>query len=199
MQRITFFILLFNFAFLTAFSQDVRSRNELILLQKMDDAKVAMSEGHYIEADKNLKEVIKGLAVLPAELTYLFGKNSYYLGKYKQSINWLSKYIELKGTSGKDYYDAAQFLEKAEKAYKEGMDSDEPILSPESIEVVRVNSIDCADPNATITCPVCNGEGVIIRQGPLHKTYNPCNYCDETGYMKCEDYNRLLNGNLITK
>ncbi|NMM49725.1 hypothetical protein [Marinigracilibium pacificum] len=199
MQRIIFLFLLIIAANLTVSAQEVRSRSELVLLQKMDDAEVAIEDERYEDADKLLKEVIKGMAVLPAEVTYLFGKNSFFLGKYKQSINWLSKYIELKGTSGKDYYDAVEYLEKSQNAYKDGLDTGEPVFTTDSIEIVKVNSIDCVDPNSTITCPVCAGEGVIIRQGPLNKSYKACNYCKEKGFMSCADYNRLLNGNLITK
>ena len=52
---------------------------------------------NYLEADSILKEVINNVDSISSELTFLFGKNSFHLNKFKQSINWLNKYIELKG------------------------------------------------------------------------------------------------------
>ena len=56
--------------------------------------------GQYDEADESFRQVLETVQVLPAEICFYFGANSFHLEKYKQSINWLNKYIALKGTSG---------------------------------------------------------------------------------------------------
>ena len=52
-------------------------------------------EQEHTKADSLLKEKILNNKIVSSELTFLFGKNSYFLEKYEQSINWLNKYLEL--------------------------------------------------------------------------------------------------------
>ena len=66
---------------------------------------------NYSSADSLLKNIILNSKLVPSEITFLFGKNSFFINKYKQSINWLNKYIEMKGTLGKYSEEAIKFLE----------------------------------------------------------------------------------------
>ena len=66
---------------------------------------------NYLEADSILKEKIKNSDKVSSDLTFLFGKNSFFLNKYKQSINWLNKYLELRGQAGKYSDETIKFLE----------------------------------------------------------------------------------------
>ena len=75
---------------------------------------------NYLEADSILKEVINNVDSIPSELTFLFGKNSFHLNKFKQSINWLNKYIELKGLLGIYSEEAIKYLELANTKNKRG-------------------------------------------------------------------------------
>lgn len=70
------------------------------LTTKLDSAIRLMEEGQYEQADAKFKAVLREIKSVPTDLTYHFGKNSFLLGKYKQSVDWLTKYIQLKGTSG---------------------------------------------------------------------------------------------------
>ena len=69
--------------------------------------------GQFEDADKSFRQVLESVKVLPAEVCFYFGANSFYLEKYKQSINWLNKYIALKGTSGQYFEESTKFLAKA--------------------------------------------------------------------------------------
>ena len=46
---------------------------------------------NYSSADSLLKNIILNSKLVPSEITFLFGKNSFFINKYKQSINWLNK------------------------------------------------------------------------------------------------------------
>ena len=82
-----------------SFSQENKIVENLILQKK------------YLEADSILKEKIKNSDKVSSDLTFLFGKNSFFLNKYKQSINWLNKYLELRGQAGKYSDETIKFLE----------------------------------------------------------------------------------------
>lgn len=164
-----------------------------------------MMAGNYEKADKEFRDVLDNAASLPPDICYYFGLNSYYLGKYKQSINWLNKYIELKGTGGQFFEECEKHLDLAEEAYRK----EQKIISDDNPEVADSvgnfsifknpqEIIDCERVGKVI-CPVCKGKGVVIREGLFGKEFYTCPYGDEYGYMSCEDYNLLLRGKLEPK
>ena len=104
----------------TGFNMSVfpQSGADQSLLLEIEEGVRLMDEGNYVEADRKFKRALRNLEVLPADISYYFGKNSYFLDQYKQSINWLNKYIELKGTKGRYFEECVEYLNRAEIAYK---------------------------------------------------------------------------------
>lgn len=179
--------------------QQVRDREHAknaAIMRKMDQGVDSMNVGSYQVAEKLFREVLKEAKVVPTDLTFYFGKNSYLLEKYQQSIDWLNKYIEIKGTSGRYYEETIQLLGYAKNAFLK-------IRSEERKEASQLISssnyeIDCG-PTGKVLCPVCRGEGVIIERGAFGNTYRDCPYSDDHGYLTCEEYNQLLRGELEEK
>ena len=68
-------------------------------------------EENYDLADSILKYKILNKKNMSSDLTFLFGKNSFFLEKYNQSINWLNKYLELEGNVGEFSDESIKFLE----------------------------------------------------------------------------------------
>ncbi len=170
--------------------------------RRIEQAANMMYNGQYQDADEAFKFVLDNSKSLNPDICYYFGVNSLFLKKYKQSINWLNKYLELKGSQGKFSDQCEDYLEIAEKAYlKENgtasTSSDSTVaakeLKPENYNIHHI--IDC-EKYGKIVCPVCKGKGVIIKEGLFGKEYNTCPYGDDYGYMSCEDYNLLLQGKL---
>ena len=156
--------------------------------------------GNYEEADESFRTVLESVKVLPAEICYYFGANSYYLQKYKQSINWLNKYIELKGTSGRFFEECNSYLERARDSYlaantPEEEDSFQP---SEDIDYTVMPMVDCG-PSGKVVCPVCKGQTVIIKRSSMSLSYKSCPYCDNHGNLTCDQYNQLLLGELKPK
>src|SRR5689334_22074186 len=89
-----------------------RTRTET--LRVLDSAVAWMDNGQHALADKKLLYVLNNMKSIPSDVTFYFGKNSYYLENYKQSIDWLNKYIQLKGTAGQFSQEAATILRNAE-------------------------------------------------------------------------------------
>jgi hypothetical protein len=160
--------------------------------QVLDSAVVLMEHQAYADADKKFTYVLQNIKSVPSDLAYYFGKNSYHLEKYKQSVDWLNKYIQLKGTNGKFSEDAVNFLKKSEAKLLE----ERQAQTQQTQEVLsRDYDIDCG-PSGKVTCPVCSGSTVVIKKGYLGDTYKACAYCHKNGYLSCEDYNKLLRGQL---
>lgn len=159
---------------------------------KLDSAVVLMDHGNYEVANEMFLSILKTVRSVPSDLTYYFGKNSFYLGKFRQSADWLNKYIQLKGMSGQFSQEAVSLKKQAEAE----------ILKEKNQEVKQASQvlaydydIDCG-PAGKVTCPVCNGTTVIIKKGYISDTYKTCNYCQLKGTLSCEDYNKLLRGEL---
>jgi hypothetical protein len=169
------------------------------LLQQLDSGVVLMDKGEYETADKKFVYVLNNVRSVPSDLTFYFGKNSFYLGKYKQSIDWLTKYIQLKGTMGQFSGETATLLKSAETEFLKEQKEVQQQDTKKTEEVMSVHyDIDCG-PSGKVACPVCKGNHVIVRKGPFNDEYKTCPYCDEHGILTCEEYNKLLKGELKSK
>lgn len=172
--------------------QQQEQAKKAALMREMDSAVVLMDNGEYAAADKKFRYVLENVRSVPSDLTYLFGKNSFHLGLYKQSIDWLNKYIQLKGTNGQYSDDAIRWKKLAEDEFLKVKASD----TRKVVEVLSMDyDIDCG-PTGKVVCPVCKGDHVVIKKGAFGDEYRTCPYCDEHGALTCEEYNQLLRGQL---
>lgn len=169
-------------------------------LELMDTGVAYMENEDYASADQYFRTAIDNMKVLPTEICYYFGKNSYFLGKYKQSIDWLNKYIELKGVNGKYFDESVEFLKKSEKAFIAQQDQASPAEQQTAIAEKKsiADKINCKD-GQTVVCPVCKGIGVVKKTGALGaEIYSTCIY-GESGVLTCEEYKLYVNGDLEPK
>lgn len=166
-----------------------------MLLRQYDSALLLMDEQRYADADLKFRQVLENIRSVPSDLTYHFGRNSFYLEKNKQAIDWLNKYIQLKGTNGQFYAQAVEIKKQAEARYLK-----EKTKESEKAAQVLSNDydVDCG-PSGKVTCPVCRGEHVIIKKGPFGNEYRTCGYCNDHGLLTCDEYNKLLRGELKPK
>jgi tetratricopeptide (TPR) repeat protein len=159
---------------------------------KLDSAIRLSEEGHYEEADEKFKTVLKTIRSVPSDLTFHFGRNSFYIGKYKQSVDWLNKYIQLKGTSGQYSEQAVEWLAKAEVELLKEKERE----AKQASEVLSKDyTIDCG-PAGKVVCTVCKGSTVLVKKGYFGDNYSTCGYCHKLGYLTCVEYNQLLKGTL---
>ena len=179
-------ILIFILIFIPniSFSQksEVKVIEDLILEQK------------YFLADSILKEKILNNNRVSSDLTFLFGRNSFFLEKYEQSINWLNKYLELKGESGIFSDESIKFLELSNsKNLIENSKNIENVY----VELYSYNYIDCQ--NNRKVCPICKGTSVMIIETDVSKIYKTCPFSDNKGFLTCDEYNLFLRGKLKPK
>lgn len=193
----------FLFSTISAVAQTEKEKIQRIETQKQIDKqrKVTMQidsavrlseEGQYEAADVKFKSALKNIRSVPTDLTFQFGKNSFFLGKYKQSVDWLNKYIQLKGTSGQYSEEAVEWLEKAEVE----LVKEREIEARQASEVLSKDfTIDCG-PVGKVVCTICKGSTVIVKKGYFGDNYSTCGYCHKLGYLTCDEYNHLLKGEL---
>ena len=192
------FILLFSlqsFAQRTTVEEYRMQREQLKkseTLRQLDSGVYYMDIGEHVQADAKFRYVLENIKSVPSDLTFYFGKNSFYLEKYKQSIDWLTKYIQLKGTNGQFSEEAANILKNSEREYLKQKSNE----VTKAGEILSVNyDIDCG-PGGKVTCPVCKGDHVIITKKAFGSDYSTCPYCNEHGILTCDQYNQLLRGEL---
>lgn len=175
--------------------QQEEQRKRAEISRHLDSGVYFMDLGEYERADQKFRYVLENVKSVPSDLAFYFGKNSYYLHSPKQSIDWLNKYIQLKGTTARFYHEAIDLLNKAEAEWNTKRNQD----AEKAGEVLSKNyDIDCG-PTGKVTCPVCKGDHVIIRRGAFGDEYQTCPYCNEHGILTCEEYNLLLRGKLKKK
>jgi hypothetical protein len=177
------------------FLRQEEQRKKSDVLRQLDSGVYFLETGQYAAADEKFRLVLVNVKSVPSDLAFYFGKNSFHLGNFKQSIDWLNKYIQLKGTTGQFYGEATSWLRKAE----EGLLNERAVTAKKTEEVLSKNyDLDCG-PTGKVSCPVCKGDHVIIKKGPFGDEYRTCQYCNEHGLLSCEDYNLLLKGELNKK
>lgn len=177
------------------FRLQAEQRKRAAIMQVLDSAVTHIDNGEYEKADVKLLYVLNNVKSVPSDLTFFFGKNSYYLAKYKQSIDWLNKYIQLKGTSGQYYAETLSILKKSE----EGLLKEKAKEAAKAEQVMSTSyDIDCG-PSGKVVCPVCKGTTVIIKKGYIKDQYQTCQFCDKHGNLTCEEYNSLIRGELKPK
>jgi len=189
MKEIAFIVLL-----LSTFTSQAQNIQATQGLTKMDNGKDAMLDGDYQKANRLFREALASIDKLPSELSYYFGRNSFHLKKYKQSIDWLNKYIELKGTNGQYSDDAIKYLELANTAY---ITVREKEIDDTKTQLNSDGRIDC--PNDKVICPVCRGSGVVITRGTFEAKYRTCPYSGIEGILTCDEYNLYLKGELVPR
>lgn len=160
--------------------------------RQIDSIATLIDHQEYEAADKKIVAVLQSVRSVPSTLTFYIGKNSFYLAKHKQSVDWLNKYIQLKGTSGQFSEEAVRLKTMAEaELLKERLQE-----SKQTTQVLSKDfDLDCG-PTGKVTCPVCNGTTVIIKRGYIGDTYKTCGFCNHEGVLSCADYNKLLKGEL---
>lgn len=170
--------------------QEQRKRAEL--MRTLDSAIMMMDEGNYLAAEEKMLYVLNNIRSVPSDLTFYFGKNSFHLKKYKQAVDWLSKYLQLKGTAGQFYGEALDLMRKAENEVR-----NEQRKEAEKAKQILSTSyeIDCG-PTGKVMCPICKGTTVLIKRGSFGNHYSTCPYCDKHGFLTCIEYNKLIRGEL---
>ena len=182
-SNLRFIILIFYlFSSINLFSQNEKEISNLILQKK------------YITADSLLKKKILEQETVSSEMTFLFGKNSYFLKKYEQSINWLNKYLELKGQNGFFSDESIKFLELSNAKNLTEIDKN---IENVYVELYSYNYINC--PTNRKVCPICEGSSVMIIETEISKIYKTCPFSDNKGFLTCDEYNLFLRGKLKPK
>lgn len=164
------------------------------LNRRMDVGKEMMLSGSYDSAEVQFIIVLKNMKPLPSEMAYFYGRNSFHLGENKRAINWLNKYIQLKGARGIFYEQSVEYLQLAEDAYLTQQKADAVFVSQD----LSSGEFDCGGLEKML-CPVCHGSGVIISKGLFDAEYKTCPYSLGEGFLSCDDYNLFMKGQLEPK
>lgn len=180
--------------FLLAFALQAQIVRESEILRRMDYGKALMEAGKYDSAHVEFQFVLENKEKLPSEIAYYFGRNSFHLSKYKQGINWLNKYIQLKGTKGRFYESAIRYLQLSEDEYLQLRRGQVRRLEDD----LENSAYDCGGLEKML-CPVCHGSGVVIKAGAFDEVYKTCPYSAGEGYLSCQEFNLFMRGELEPK
>ncbi len=188
--RLAYIVVFFTSLAVSANAQIMKTE----LNKMVDVGEEMMLGGSYDSADYQFTVVLKNMKPLPSKMAYLYGRNSYHLGQHKRAINWLNKYIQLKGARGIYYEETVEYLGLAEQAFIDQRKADALAAGEE----LAANDFDCSGLDKML-CPVCSGTGVILIDGKFEKLYKTCPYSLGDGFLSCEEYNLFMKGQLEPK
>jgi len=154
-------------------------------------AKSQVKEGKYQAANQTFLELLSPKKLMPDDLSYYFGKSLYHSGGYNRiSIDFLNKYLELKGDSSEYYQETIAMLKAM------GQKFEEPIDTSDTRTTVQKELSKCKK-NSSVVCPICSGSNVLSSNGAFGTSFRECNYCDDRGLMPCENYHKYVEEGIL--
>ena len=171
------------------------SRTDYVLQEKMKLAISYMSDSNYNAANNAFRNILKTEKVLPKNFSYYFSETLYHLGQYKNSHNFLEKYLAITRKSG-DFYKEAEHLglllsEQFEKIDKCALCNTKgyqfatcSLCLGDKITIVNCHKCKAL---GIISCQKCKGEGVFIGTNSMgEKVYQSCDRCGSSGIHTCD-------------
>ena len=162
--------------------------------QQMQKGIMQLKDGDYVAANETFREVLKINAVLPTDLSYYFAKTLYELNQLSDSKNFIDKYLNITGKTGR-FYNEALALDKQLKLKANGIET------CHRCNIYGKRYVTCHNclGDSTITetcyyclgdsissCQKCYGSGVLYSRGSFNEVlYATCDRCDGHGHHTC--------------
>ncbi|CAN5263637.1 hypothetical protein BH23BAC1_BH23BAC1_33630 [soil metagenome] len=171
-----------------------QSMTDLKIEHYMKEAKAHMDAGNYEEANLSFRKMLTLRATLPSEMCYYFAVTLYNINQFHNSKNFITKYLNLTGTSGPYYKDMLVLNDLIEEKYKEIKDCDlcdskgYAFKDCHQCHGAGHTSVACnyCKGKGMTTCMACSGNGVKITENVFkEKEYKACNVCESKGYTTC--------------
>lgn len=196
-MHLHFKLLFFIFYFVTpSISVNAQqSRTDYELSQKMQKAIELIEKEEYHTANTVFRNILATEKVLPTNLSYYFSLTLYHINQYRNSHNFLEKYLKLTGKAGDFYEQSIQLQKLLENAFIEIKDCDLCDINGYQFITCSVckggksNIEDCSKCRAAgiITCQKCKGEGVVITIDSFgENNYQTCDRCLGKGIHTCD-------------
>lgn len=148
--------------------------------------------GDYNAANHTFLELLSPKKLMPDNLTYFFGKSLYHTGGYrKQCMDFLNKYIQLRGDTGKYYDETVVMLKSLGQEFHDHIDTtDQRPTAQRQLDK-------CEGGQEFVICPICNGTNVLSSGAAFGSAFKECNYCDERGVMPCANYKKYIDESIL--
>ncbi|MCP4520298.1 MAG: hypothetical protein GY827_01155 [Cytophagales bacterium] len=144
-----------------------------------------------------LQKIIKVDTILPNEVSFFLGITLFEYKNFDASEKALLRYLKLTNAKGKHFEVTGILLKEIwskKKIDKCRLCVEYPALSEildckeciqEDIALKQKIKEDCLE-NGMALCDVCEGEGILMRTGPLGNVlYRTCHKCHGEGYIPC--------------
>jgi len=163
------------------------------VLRLFEIGKLHVEKEEYHDANKTFLSLLDPQKLMPDELAFFFGKSLYHSGGYnKLSIDFLNKYLGLRGDSSKYYHETIAMLRTM------GVFSNKEKSKKEPKTTAQKKLDNCTESSHTI-CPICNGKNVLTSQASFGPSFRECSYCDERGLMPCQNYSKYVEKGILTE
>jgi len=186
--------------FLLLVASQAYSKNYEVL--KSTDSLFQLAKHHvvakeYESANNIFLEIFSTKVLLPDDVSFYFGKSLYHVGSYnKIAIDFLKKYLQLKGDSAEFKVESEKMLENMGviiRVKKLNKNKEDTVLKEvkKSSETCQVGEF--------VLCPICEGTNLISKQAAFGSSFQECEYCNESGNMPCENNEKYLEEGILLK
>lgn len=176
----------------TVFAQQQDPASQL--RQLFNVAQAQMQKNDYEAANKTFRQILSLKTKIPADVSYLFAETLYMIGQYKNSRNFVEKYIELTGRGGEYYTKAVELqdlLDEKMSVNKTCVLCDVNGYVKQTCEQcngkgTEIRACNTCKGRGHVMCQLCAGEGVRITRNAFgERNYESCTRCASKGYHDC--------------
>lgn len=160
----------------------------------MNSALAEMEKGDFEKANAFFRQIIENNLSIPPEMPYFFAETLFQLGQYDNSLNFLTKYLEINGFKG-DNYEAAKALEAKLNANMAAIyncklcdNRGYRYLNCSTCEGERQIKQACmyCKARGMVGCTKCRGSGLVTKKNVFNIVeYYECEKCSGDGKHTC--------------
>jgi RecJ-like exonuclease len=147
-------------------------------------AKHHIDKKNYQAANETFKKILNLKTTVPDELAYFYGYTLVNLNKYTLGKQFLKKYIDLRGDTGRYYNYASDMMNLADCKEVGSYFIEEKCAECEGSGKTMVTCRTCNGRGNEI-CTLCGGIGAIRKRDNFGDTFSTCQKCEGKGDYLC--------------
>ncbi|MTI30604.1 hypothetical protein E1171_07245 [Cytophagales bacterium RKSG123] len=191
---IAFLMILVCFTSFTVVNAQTTKPNKKVM-ELFKEAKQQMGEGNYESANITFRKMLATRSVLPTEMSYYFAQTLFQIGQFRNSQNFLNKYLDLNGKGAEFYNESIALQDKLDRKLNKAFycslcDLNGYKITPcETCKMTGKIQKTCpyCRGQSLARCTLCNGKTVTVKKNVFGEfEYRTCQQCKGKGYSTCE-------------
>jgi len=171
---------------------EAQDRSDSLLYQFYGEALNHIDKKNFEKADESFKKVFSLKTTMPDELAYFYGYTQLNLFNFKKGREFLQKYLELRGDTGRFSSYASTYLNYADCQEFGNYKVKEICNACDGHGTAQAECPTCQGKGREI-CDLCGSIGLIKKRDQFGESFATCTKCTGMGFFTCTNCKGALN------